>query len=248
MDSEVPGHPGVTYEVLLKQVLPDLRRGEGDQSEFWVSKGVSIRDAEGGMRETEAVALAALQTVVLRHDGQDLLVVMGADDAASGWLAILAVYDTTPAVPKLIDAIDAGMDRTTTLGAAIALSEREGGVTVSGAHGNSNEYFETVQVLMLREEKLASVFYAGAYSLQVCGMTMKQVGALTTATDPGKPYAALIYTITQEVKRPDEDCGEDGVARLPAGTMTARDVFHWDAAAERFIAATHEAEKLMGPE
>ena len=248
MDTPVPGHPGVTYENLLKQVLPDLARGDEGRSVFWVSQGIPIRDTEGEMDETGAVSLANLETATLRHDGKDYLTVLAADGAASGWLAIVAVYDMEPATPKLIDAVNAGMDRMTLLGEPVALSASEGGITVTGAHGNSNEYFESVQMLMLREQTLASVFYAGTYSLQVCGMEMKQGGVLETEPDPARPFAALVYTITQDVKRPAEDCGEDGMTLLPAGVKTARDVFQWDEASGKFIATTSNANQLMGPE
>lgn len=247
INDAVPGYMNLSYGDLLTQVLPDLKRGDGGKSVFWVSDGIEIRDIEGEMDETGVVSLAHLQTLAVRHNGRNLLAVMAADNAANGWLAIVAVYDLAGA-PKLVDAVNAGMDRVTGLSRSLTLSDRDTGLVVSGAHGNSNEYFDSVQVLMMREAKLASVFYAGTYSLQVCGMEMKQNGTLAAEPDPGKPYAALIYTITQEVKRPAEDCGEDGMTLLPAGVKTARDVFHWDAAAGKYASPTNETGKLMGPE
>jgi hypothetical protein len=250
----VPGHAGVTYAALLQQVIPDLKRADGGTSAFWTSEGISIRDVEGGMSDTAgmsdtgAISLSNLQTLTLRHEGKDLLVVMAPDYAASGWLAITAVYDMAPATPKLIDAVNAGMDQTTGLGTTLALSDSEGGITVTGAHGNSNEYFETVQVLMLQETKLVSVMSSGTYSLLVCGMQMKQTGELVPEPDEGKPYAALVYTITQDVTHVDEECEPGGVERLPEGVMSARDVFHWDAAAGKFVATTKNRDQLMGPD
>lgn len=244
----VPGRADVTYEALLRQVIPDLHRADEGRSAFWTSEGISIRDADGEMRETGVISLSSASTLPLRHAGKDLLAVMAEDRAGEGWLAIVAVYDMTPATPKLIDAVDAGMDRMTSPGATLALSDGDSAITVNGAHGNSNEYFETFQVLMLLNGRIASVMSGGAYSLQVCGMEMKQAGELTVVPDPGKPYAALAHTVTQEIQRPAGDCGDDAMDLPPAGVTTARDVFHWDAAVGKYVAATTNAAQLMGPE
>lgn len=244
----VPGHPGVTYETLLKQVLPDLARGDGGNSEIWTSAGVSLRDLEGAAEDTGPASFTNLQTLTLKHGGKEVLAVMAPDYAGNGWLAILAVYDMTQATPRLIDAANAGMDRVTALGTTLALSPDEGGITVTGWHNNSNENYETVQVVMLHEGKLISALYTGNYSLLICGMRMAQTGELTVAPEPASPYAALVYTVTQDVELSGEDCGEGGMELLPAGKTVARDVFHWDAAATKFVSPTNEIGKLMGPE
>jgi len=245
----VPGHPGVTYGALLQQIMPDLAPSDGGKSEIWATPKIEgLLDPDGLPDEGGSASFANLYTLEMKDGGRPVLVVMAPDLSGNAFLALVAAFDMSAATPKLIDYVNAAMDRITSLGTTVNLAEGTDGITITGWHNNSNENYENVQVLMLQKEKLASVMYAGTYSLLVCGMDMKQVGELMPEPDDGKPYAALVYTVTQTVTRPEEDCDDDGMERLPTGVMTARHVFRWDEAAAKFAATSHNSDQLLGPE
>jgi len=247
LDDAVPGHPGVTYGALLKQIAPDLAKSEGD---VWTTAGIKgLRDPDGEPDEGGPASFDDVSTLEIASGGKPVLLMMAPDAEGNGFLSILGAFDLSTPTPALIDYVNAGMDRTTSLGTPVPLAKGTDAVTVTGWHNNSNESYNTLQVVMLHEGKLTSVLYTGTYSLLICGMRVEQQGALTAGgPEPSSPYVPLIFTVTQTVERPDEDCGEGGLELLPAGTLTARDVFHWDAASAKFVSQTNELGKLMGPE
>lgn len=244
IDAEVPGHPGVTYEALAEQVLPDLKPGEEGR---WTTQGVTLRRTEGDAEPSGPGELSTVSVFEYRAGGKDLMLMVIGDFSGQGWQHIVAVFDPSAnGAPKLIDAVNAGIDRLTLTRPFLFLTGDDTALVFESAYTMMDRVNAATQVVMLHDGKLKGVLLERVNQLMTCGVHIDQTPALKVVPDPGAPYGAISYAVTQEVRLIDEDCGGPPAVDAKPGTEVFTDVFHWDAASATYVAATNNRAKLVG--
>ncbi len=239
----VPGHPGVTYEALVKQVLPDLKPGEEGR---WVTEGVTLRRTEGDAEPSGPGELSTISMFEYRAGGQDLMLMVIGDVSGQGWQHIVAVFDPSANnAPKLIDAVNAGIDRLTLTRPFLFLTGDDTALVFESAYTMMDRVNAATQVVMLHDGKLKGVLLERVNQLMTCGIHVDQTPALEVVPDPKAPYGAISYAVTQEVRLIDEDCGGPPAIDAKPGTEVFTDVFHWNPATATYVAATNNRAGLV---
>ena len=239
----VPGHAGVTYEALVRMAMPDLviEGGKG-------RAGAEVKLRTLGGDESSLDADFTIDTVTaleVLSGGKPILLVL-APAEEGGFSALLAAYDLSGA-PKLLDAVDGGMDRMLDFGTTIDLGAATG-FTLVGSHFNAGESYVSTDIAFVHEGRLTPIASQLAFGLMVCSFAMEQTLAVTTADDPPSIYRAVTVAVTQTTTPSGEACDDRTPLSPPPNTATYADIYRWDAAAGAYATATHARDALMGPE
>jgi hypothetical protein len=233
----VPGHPGVTYLDLLRQAIPDLAYNAADkQVEGHLD---SLRHIFGKQAESEPpdpLVASFVEVRRIKAGGRPrlaLLVDLGQSDQSTASTSLLALYDDAPK-PKLLDALDVGVDKETGFNdkpSQIALGPADDALVTFSGHGNSNQGYAQRLVIFVRNDRLRLIDDISLLSDVYCGYRRDETP--TFATRPGSPYASLVVTVTERLKHTGEDCGDQAV---PAPYVhTYRATYRWDAAKGAFV-------------
>ncbi|HXC54067.1 MAG TPA: hypothetical protein VNU97_02115 [Rhizomicrobium sp.] len=240
----VPGHPGVTYERLLKQVVPTLAR---DKDGNWTALDVAnLRGTDGKLETDTDLAFNSVSALAIKDGGRKRLVLLTGDSQADGsFAAILAVYDDTTPVPKLVDAMDVGGDRFVSFSspATLAIAADSDAVLVNNNHFNSNQNYSIDTVLFLAGGKLRVALSLFTLNDGACGYERRQVPAYAVHPDGRAKYRALAVSVTQTTTRTDETC-DAGTTRPRAGSRVYADAYRWDDRKGAFVPQTGVVEKL----
>lgn len=243
IDAEVPGHPGVTYEALVKQVLPDLKPGEDGR---WTTEGVTLRKTEGEAEPSGPGELGTVDVYDFRSGGRDLTLMVIGDFAGQGYLHIVAVFDPAAnGAPRLIDAVNVGIDRLTLTRPFLFLTGDETGLVFDSSYPALERVDTATQVVMLHEGKLKHVLLERTNQLMGCGLRVEQIPELSVVPDAAAPYNAISFGVEQDVRLIDEDCGDVPVPDVTPGTRRFTDIFHWDAATASYVAETNNRAGLV---
>jgi hypothetical protein len=245
----LPGRPDVTYRALLAQFMPDLAESAGG---VWTTSGIArlrYLSAAGGEADAVPFSFRTVETLALQSDGKPVLLVATDGDAGEGEFSmILAAYDMTAPLPRLIDYVDAGMDRWTALGASFALADGTDAFAVTGWHDNSSESYDGRTLAFLHNGRITGIADLLAYGVRTCAWMTTQESSHDTQPDPGARYNAVVLSITQQTTRQDEDCGEDEKPLAPEGKQTFTDIYRWDETKGAYASATDHLSKALGPE
>ena len=240
----VPGHPGVTYEALVKQVLPDLKPGAEGR---WTTEGVTLRRTEGDAEPSGPGELSTVSVFEYRAGGKDLMLMVIGDFSGQGWHHIAAVFDPAAnGAPKLIDAVNVGIDRLTLTRPFLFLSADDTALVFDSSYAMMDKVNSATQVVMLHEGRLKLVLLERTNQIMGCEVTVEQVPELSVVPDPGAAYAAIRYAVTQTVTHLDEDCAGMQPIDARPGTEVFTDVFRWDAVQAIYVAATNNRAGLVG--
>jgi hypothetical protein len=233
----VAGHPGVTYLDLLRQAIPDLAMNAADkQVEGHLTSLRHIMGKDAGGDPPDPVTVDFLEVRHIKAGGRPRLVVLvnlgQAEDSAQS-TTLMALYDDAPQ-PKLLDALDVGVDKDTGFNdkpSQIALGPGDDALVTYSEHSNSNQSYQARLVIFVRGDRLRLIDDIFVLSDNACGYQRDETPVF--ATRPGAPYATLEVTVTERLKRLDEDCGDQGV---PAPYVrTYRASYRWDAAKGAFV-------------
>lgn len=243
IDAEVPGHPGLTYEALVKQVLPDLKPGAEGR---WTTSGVTLPKTDGEAEPTGPGELQIIDVYDFRGGGRPLILLTIGDFVGQGWLHIVAVFDPAAnGAPKLIDAVNVGIDRLTLMRPWLELTADEIGLVFESSYAGMDRVDSATQVILLHEGKLKRVLLERTVRLMACGLRVEQVPELSVVPDAAAPYGAISFGVEQDVRLIDEDCGGMPVPDVTPGTKRFTDIFHWDAATVSYVAATNNRAGLV---
>jgi hypothetical protein len=233
----VPGHPGVTYLQLLRQAIPDLAYNPATKQVEGHLKSLRhiMGDGAGGDPPDPLVA-DFLEVRQIKAGGRPRLVVLAdlgqAEDSAQS-TTLMALYDDAPR-PKLLDAVDVGVDKDTGFNekpSQLALGAGDDALVILSGHGNSNQSYQARLVIFVRGDRLRLIDDIFVLSDNACGYQRDETPVFTT--QPGAPYAALQVTVTERLKRLDEDCGDQAVP--PPYVRTYHATYRWDAAKGAFV-------------
>lgn len=214
----VAGYPGVTYLDLLRQAIPDLAYSAADkQVEGHLKSLRHIMGKDAGGDPPDPVTVDFLEVRHIKAGGRPRLVVLAglgqAEDSAQS-TTLLALFDDAPK-PKLLDAVDVGVDKDTGFNdkpSQIALGPGDDALVTFSGHGNSNQSYQARLVIYVRGDRLRLIDDIFVLSDNACGYQRDETPVF--ATQPATPYATLQVTVTERLKRLDEDCGDQAVPRL----------------------------------
>lgn len=246
-DSAIPGHTDVTYLDLARMVIPNLT---GDSGGFYKGGSpIEMRHIEGpdsGGSPPETSGLSNAGVLPVKAGGKDRLTMLydlgDSPDSAEGY-AVLALYDVT-AKPKLLDAVNVAVDRSTYFREPGKLSVGAGDdvlITMS-THFNSSQGYVITPLIMVRDDKFELVDMIYTFDENLCAYRRTQDVAFQTIAD-GQPYAAIKVTVTDATAPSDESCDEQPPeAQSHAISVT----YHWDKTASHYIKDSDALDKLAG--
>ena len=245
----VPGHPGVTYLDLLRQVVPDLKANPDNKDIEGHLRGplkhVAGKEYDGDPPDP-VVAESFLDVRRLTLHGKPRLVLLedlGADPDRAYDTALLALYDDSGS-PRLLDAVDVGVDRDTAFGdtAVLDLGGGESALVTLSEHLNSNQAYDSWLLILPHADRLQLIDTVQLISDRDCGWDRRETPTFTTQPDPLSPYAQIFVTVSEKRTRVDEDCGDQAVPK-PYSRIW-RTVYRWDAKAGRYVDRAHGLDAL----
>jgi hypothetical protein len=244
----VPGHPGITYEMLLKQALPSLAE---DKDGNWTALGLqTLRGTDGKIEKDTDLSFGDISVLSVKEGGRKRLLLLSGDSRADGsFSAILAAYDDTVPTPKLLDFLDAGGDRFVLFSSppALAIAPGTDAFLVDVNHFNSNQNYSDETIYYLDGGRLKVATSQFTLNQGMCGCEMRQVPVYAVHDDKGAKYRAISISVTQTTTHTDETCDEG--TKLPkAGKVTYTDVYRWDAKKNAYVTHTDATKHLMGPD
>ena len=245
----VPGHPGVTFEDLLRQAMPALTKnddGTWDSGPLHHFRGLDGKPAvtEDKPPKDLEIAFGSLDTLTVHEDGhRRLLVLAQGNSGGTGFDTVLAAFDDERPTPKFLDYIDAGRDQFNGIGEIAALGGGTDFFAATSTHSNSNQSYEFVTPVYLRGGKFQPVATFFVYGISVCSYATLQNRSFTMRPRPGAPYGDMIVSIAAETTRGDADCN-DAVKPPRFGKTVVSDVYRWNAKTGAFVAKTGAVQKL----
>jgi hypothetical protein len=229
----VPGHPGVTYLDLLRQEIPDLAANAANKDiEGHLTR--PLRHAAGKTYQSDPpdpVVVSYVDDLRIHAGGKPYIVVMAdlgqAEDSAQD-TALLALYDDAP-TPRLVDAVDVGVDKDTGLDDhdLLPLGPGDDAVLTYSEHFNSDQSYQGRLLLFVRDGRFQLIAHIFTLSDRFCGYDRDEVPVLTTRPDAGSPYRQVDLVITETLKHTDEDCSDDVVPEPYTRSFHAS--YRWDA-------------------
>jgi hypothetical protein len=243
LSAVVPGHPGLTYGALLKQLMPGMQKNSDGG---WDSGPVKhLRDLDGKPVQDLEISFNGFDATTVREDGRERLLLMTDENSGgSGFDAVLAAYDLDAKTPKLLDYVDAGRDRWNGISSTLVpLSATTDAFIAYSSHSNSNQSYELVTPLFLRNGKFHEITSLFVYGEGMCSYDRRQEASYATRPDEGSKYNAFVVTFTTETKPGESDCGQG--QKPPKYSRTAvSDTWRWNAKKGAFVATTGVLDKL----
>lgn len=246
--ADVPGHPGVTYEMLLRAAMPGLKKN-ADGS--WESGSLRrFRELDGSPAQTEdkppqplEISFGSVDTLVVRENGHRRLLLLTQDNTGgTGFDTVLAAFDDETNVPKFLDYVDAGRDRFNGIGEVAALGAGTDLFVATSSHSNSSQSYEMATPLFLRGGKFRSLDTFFIYGAAMCSYSMLEDRSFTVKPKPSG-YGDIVVRVVIDVKPGDSDCsGEE--KRLKPGHRVVNDTYRWDAKKNSFVATTGAVSRL----
>ena len=244
--SALPGRQDVTNLDLARMVIPGLALNA--DGFYHGGLPIEMRHIEGpdsGGSPPES-SLPNAGVLAIKAGGKDRLAMLydlgDSPDSAEGY-AVLALYDVT-AKPKLLDAVNVAVDRSTYFREPGKLSVGAGDdvlITMS-THFNSSQGYVITPLIMVRNDKFELVDMIYTFDENLCAYRRTQDVAFQTIVD-GQPYAAIKVTVTDATAPSDESCDEQPPeAQSHAISVT----YHWDKTASHYVKDSDALDKLAG--
>jgi hypothetical protein len=245
----VPGHPGMTYETLLREAMPGLKKNDDGT---WDSGPLRhFRDLVGKPAQSEdkppqplEIAFGSVDTLIVRENGHRRLLVLTDDNSGgTGFDAVLAAFDDEAKVPRFLDYVDAGRDRFNDIGEAMALSGGTDAFLATSSHSNSSQSYEMVTPLFLRGGKFHFLDTLFIYGAGMCSYSMTEDRRFAVRPNQASEYGDVVVRVTIETKSGDTDCSDEPKPPKP-GKKIVSDIYRWDARKGAFVAATGAVGRL----
>ena len=244
--ADVPGHAGISFFDLLKQVVPDLAENENSATGRSREPFRHIVDGYGGDLP-DRIAISSLQVATFMVAGEARIAILadiGQLETTIEQPALLAVFDGGES-PKLIDAVEVGMDRDTSFAvpALVNIGRSDQALVIRSYHFNSSESFETTALIFLRGRELELVDTFSTYAIRTCSEQMTQVVKFAEQSADGvSAYSEILATIEERRSGFQGNCNDEIVA-MPISEI-ASVVYRWNAELDNFIAVSDTLERF----
>jgi hypothetical protein len=241
----VPGHPGLTYQALVRQAVPDLALNPDDHQVEGHHFKKPLRHLAGEAYEgdpADPVVLGSTEDKRILVGGKKriaLLADLGGKEGRVENLALLMLFDDEGRTPKLLDAADVGLDKDSVFAdqAVLALGAGDAALVTWSEHDDSDISLGGYMVVSPIGDRLGMVAMFGLTSERLCSWEGAEHARFGTAANPGAPYRDIQVT----VKAVFTHTGQDGCTdeKLPkAGTHVYGATWRWNAAHRRFEPAS----------
>lgn len=247
MTSEVPDHPDITYYDLMRQLVTDLVPNETIAVGHTMTPPRHILGLPFAVEIPERITLGSVQMRPLQAKGENFLLVLttlGPPNDAPYATTILAAF-TDAAVPKLVDAVDVAMDKTTRFGTpgAVWIGKRDQAIVTTSQHSNDTQSFAADALIFMRNERLELIDVFHRFGEVGCGFTRTQTLSVEgwLAAQRG-PYGDIAVTINDDGFPADNNCLQSR-GEAPYSTK-AMAIYHWNEATNMFSADTSEIDRL----
>lgn len=236
----VPGHPGLTYADLVRQVAPDLRLNADDhrvEGHFKMPPRHLAGEVFQG-EPSEPAVLGFIEDKRIRVGGKKriaLLADLGGKEGRIESLALLMLFDDEGGTPKLLDAADVGIDKDTGFAdqAVLPLGSGDSALVTWSEHGAAGLAMGGYMIVSPVGDRLAMVAQVPLTSESLCGWKAIETAHFGTASDPGGPLHRIEATVTVRISHTGQDgCNDE---HQPAA---ATHIFHaawgWNPDSRRF--------------
>lgn len=240
----VTGHPGKTWYDLAKAIVPDLKPDGIGTAHIDLPYVIDLGDADEDPKAVSPFKIRSVEVQQIEAEGRQLTVLLADLGEADGWAAnveAMALFDENL---TLLDAINVGQDKMTELYRdPIRISAEDEAFVTHSEHFNSNQTYGSYAVVMVKDGKFQTIDAIDTLSDRWCGHDRSQALAVTAA-DAGAGYWPLTITVTDELKRNEEDgdCGDE--IMQPPFTETYSQTYNWSASMGLYVAADEGFEQL----
>ncbi|HEX4301300.1 MAG TPA: hypothetical protein VHZ78_00805 [Rhizomicrobium sp.] len=245
----VPGHPGLTYETLLKLAMPGMAKdsdGSWDSGPLRHLRGLDDKPAQSEDKPPQdlQIAFTSIDTATIREDGHNRLLLMtDGNSGGTGFDGVLAAFDLDGRAPRFLDYIDAGRDQWNGMSRIFALSPGTDAIVAFSSHSNSNQNYEMTTPIFLRGDKFKPVMTLFSYGSHACNYATSQDATFVPRAASGAPYSSILIGVTIETEPGDSDCG-DGTAQARHSKHIVSELYRWDARVGAFRPTTGRIGKL----
>ena len=236
----LPGHPGVTSFDLARLVVPDLVDGADGATGH---KVVAYRHIGGKTMlapPEDPINLGSdavdLMAVPGRADRIIALIDLGPSDENVEEAEVLGLYALSPKL-RLLDVVEVGNDRWTGVESKNPPMLAPGSplIVVDSGHSNSNESFDSTDLIFLRGDRFRLVDVLMTFNESFCAFDRTQEPSYRAIAGPG-PYRGLEVSVRETVKLSGETGCTDQKPPRRGGVHVYKGVYRWDAAKGRFVA------------
>ncbi|WP_306225763.1 hypothetical protein [Bosea beijingensis] len=238
--------PQVTYADLLRQVIPNLSLA-GEVATGRLSAPLRAIDRRSPPIETlDHVEIREISALTFKAVGKPRLAVLAnisrSNDAEQRTL--LAVFDISRP-PRLLDAVDVGMDRSTAFDdhPLVQIGPQDIAVVTSSRHSNSNQSYALNSLIFMQDGALALVDTFLVFGERGCGFTQRQSISIKRRPDSQSGrYHDLDVTITDRRRAVRESC-DVSPPKGPA-VQTTHAIYRWTAAEKRYLPQSDALKRL----
>ena len=203
-------------------MVPDLARNENSTTGRSRAPFRHIVDGYGGDLP-DRIAISSLQVATFMVAGEARIAILadiGQLETTIEQPALLAVFDGGKS-PKLIDAVDVGMDRDTSfaLPALVNIGRSDQALVIRSYHFNSSESFETTAFIFLRGRELELVDTFSTYAIRTCNEQMTQVVKFAEqSADDVSAYSEILATIEERRSGFQGNCNDE-IVTMPISEL-----------------------------
>ena len=248
--ARVPSSADLTYADLLKQVVPDLALADGEATGTQVQPLRHIAEGFGGDPPAN-VAIRTVHTLALEAEGRRRLLILahlGASEDRVEETVVLALFDQEPS-PKLLDAVDVGMDRFTSLGQPplLRIGPKDQAIVTTSSHHNSHQSYRTTALLAVQGGRFKLIDTFSTLGDRVCKGRdeVRNSQTLSFAAEPSKGgrYHAIRATVIEgETVKAGACGGREGNGRTSSRRWSAS--YRWSEAEQAFVRSSDALKNL----
>jgi hypothetical protein len=236
----VPGHPGLTYEDLVRQAVPDLADSpDGQQVQGHFAKPprhLAGKNSEGD--PADPAVLGSIEDRRILVGGKKRLVLLadlGGKEGRVEGLALLMLFDDAGKAPKLLDAADVGIDKDSGFAepSVLPLGPGDSALVTYSEHNDADITLGGYMMVSPVGDRLRMIDTFRVTSESLCSWGGVETANFSTAADPGRPYRQIVATVKAVFTHTGEEgCGDEGLPK--AQTLTYRAAYRWNAAQRSF--------------
>jgi hypothetical protein len=243
-DDAVAGHPGLTYLDLVSREVRGLAPSQGDNGELQghlpdpPPRHIGGKSLEG--ETPDPVTLGFVEDERIVAGGKPRMVILadlGPDPDRAQSQTLLLLFDDGPH-PKLLDAVDVGLDKDTELDEQtpkLSLGPGDDALVTISEHSDADISFDGRNLLFVRHDRFEPIASFFVINSQACGWKQVETPSFAMHPDPGQPYASVSVTVRHAIVHVDEDGCGDPIPKTMRRTLTS--VYRWSGKLGRFVAA-----------